>query len=118
MTGMDAPPIYLDHNATTPLLPELVEAMLPFIKEHFGNPSSDHVFGRRAREAVETARAQIASLMGAEHPEIVFTSGGTAANTLNDEKALGAVRLSLEHGTTADQVRRAAEPIIRAAAER
>ncbi|HZI07272.1 MAG TPA: aminotransferase class V-fold PLP-dependent enzyme, partial [Archangium sp.] len=45
-------PIYLDHNATTPLLPEVVDAMVPYLREHFGNPSSAHVYGRRAREAV------------------------------------------------------------------
>ena len=75
-------PIYLDHNATTPLLPEVVEAMLPYLWEHFGNPSSGHVYGRRAREAVEAARAQVAALIGAEPQEIVFTSGGTEANNL------------------------------------
>src|SRR3989339_736067 len=75
-------PIYLDHNATTPLLPEVVEAMLPYLWEHFGNPSSGHVYGRRAREAVEAARAQVAALIGPEPREIVFTSGGTEANNL------------------------------------
>ena len=75
-------PIYLDHNATTPLLPEVVDAMLPYLREHFGNPSSGHVYGRRARDAVEAARAQVASLVGAAPPEIVFTSGGTEANNL------------------------------------
>ena len=75
-------PIYLDHNATTPLLPEVVEAMLPYLREHFGNPSSGHVYGRRAREAVEAARAQVAALIGAEPREIVFTSGSTEANNL------------------------------------
>ena len=52
-------PIYLDHNATTPLLPEVVDAMLPFLTTHFGNPSSSHVYGRRAKEAVESARARV-----------------------------------------------------------
>jgi cysteine desulfurase len=75
-------PIYLDHNATTPLLPEVVDAMLPYLREHFGNPSSSHVYGRRARDAVEAARAQVASLIGAAPSEIVFTSGGTEANNL------------------------------------
>ncbi|MDI7268371.1 MAG: aminotransferase class V-fold PLP-dependent enzyme, partial [Myxococcota bacterium] len=75
-------PIYLDHNATTPLLPAVVEAMLPFLREHFGNPSSSHVYGRRARDAVERARAQVAELVGATPAEIVFTSGGTEANNL------------------------------------
>jgi cysteine desulfurase len=75
-------PIYLDHNATTPLLPEVVEAMLPYLREHFGNPSSGHVYGVRARDAVARARAQVATLLGCEPDEIVFTSGGTEANNL------------------------------------
>lgn len=56
--------IYLDYNATTPLLPEVVDAMLPFLRDHFGNPSSSHVVGRAAHEAVEHARAQVAALIG------------------------------------------------------
>ncbi len=75
-------PIYLDHNATTPLLPEVVEAMMPYLNKHFGNPSSSHVYGRRVRTAVEDARAQVAALIGANSEEIVFTSGGTEANNL------------------------------------
>jgi len=75
-------PIYLDHNATTPLLPEVVDGMLPFLREHFGNPSSSHVYGTRARDAVAVARARVAALIGAEADEIVFTSGGTEANNL------------------------------------
>ncbi|TXD37458.1 cysteine desulfurase [Lujinxingia vulgaris] len=74
--------IYLDHNATTPLLPEVVEAMLPYLTEHFGNPSSGHVFGQRAARAVEAAREQVAELLGSDPEEIVFTSGGTEANNL------------------------------------
>ena len=54
-------PIYFDHNATTPLLPEVVDAMLPYLRTHFGNPSSGHVYGCRAREAVEGARAKVAA---------------------------------------------------------
>ncbi|MBN2113524.1 MAG: aminotransferase class V-fold PLP-dependent enzyme, partial [Acidimicrobiia bacterium] len=73
----DPLPIYLDHNATTPLLPEVLEAMLPFLKDHHGNPSSSHSFGIRAHSAVETAREQVATLLGCSPPEIVFTSGGT-----------------------------------------
>jgi cysteine desulfurase len=75
-------PIYLDHNATTPLLPEVVDAMVPFLREHFGNPSSGHVYGHRAREAVARARHQVALLLGAEDDEVIFTSGGTEANNL------------------------------------
>jgi len=78
----DTLPIYLDHNATTPILPEVVEAMLPFLREHFGNPSSGHIFGRRAHDAIEHARCHVAGLIGAAVEEIVFTSGGTEANNL------------------------------------
>jgi cysteine desulfurase len=74
--------IYLDHNATTPLLPEVVEAMLPYLTTHFGNPSSGHAFGRVAKDAVEKARAQVAALAGASSDEVVFTSGGTEATAL------------------------------------
>jgi len=75
-------PIYLDHNATTPLLPEVVDAMVPYLREHFGNPSSGHVYGSRAREAVARARQQVAALLGCDDDEVVFTSGGTEANNL------------------------------------
>jgi cysteine desulfurase len=71
--------IYLDANATTPLLPEVIEAMLPWMRERFGNPSSAHSAGRRARRAVESARAQVAALLQAQPEEIVFTSGATEA---------------------------------------
>lgn len=74
--------IYLDHNATTPLLPSVVDAMLPYLREEYGNPSSDHALGHRARAAVETAREQVAALIGSHPDEIVFTSGGTEANNL------------------------------------
>jgi cysteine desulfurase len=75
-------PIYLDYNATTPVSTEVFEAMAPWLREGFGNPSSDHVFGRRARAAVDRARAEVAALIGAGDDEIVFTSGGTEANNL------------------------------------
>jgi cysteine desulfurase len=75
-------PIYLDYNATTPLLPEVVDAMLPFLGEKFGNPSSGHVYGLAAREAVEAARSEVAALLGCAPDEILFTSSGTEANNL------------------------------------
>jgi cysteine desulfurase len=75
-------PIYLDYNATTPLDPAVVEAMLPYLREHFGNPSSTHARGKRAHEAVEAARAQVGGLLGAQADEIVFTGGGTEASNL------------------------------------
>jgi len=75
-------PIYLDYNATTPVAPEVVEAMLPYLHEHWGNPSSSHAFGRRAHAAVDAARQQVAELIGCAADEIVFTSGGTEANNL------------------------------------
>jgi cysteine desulfurase len=73
-------PIYLDYNATTPHAPEVIEAMRPFLDEHFGNPSSSHWYGRKTREAVETARAQVAALLNCTPGEILFTSGGTESN--------------------------------------
>jgi cysteine desulfurase len=75
-------PIYLDHNATTPIDPAVFEAMLPFLRAEFGNPSSAHALGRRAREAVEGARSEVAALIGAEADEVVFTSGGTEASNI------------------------------------
>ena len=74
--------IYLDANATTPVLPEVVEAMRPFWQESFGNPSSAHHSGQRTRSAVERARASVAALLNAQAKEIVFTSGGTESNNL------------------------------------
>src|SRR5215469_3732120 len=75
-------PIYLDYNATTPLDPAVIDAMLPYLKEHFGNPSSTHSLGKTAHNAVEKARQQVAQLMGAQPDEIVFTGGGTEASNL------------------------------------
>jgi cysteine desulfurase len=72
--------IYLDHNATTPLHPAVLEAMLPYFGAEFGNPSSAHHFGQRARQAIEGAREAVAALIGARSSEIVFTSGGSEAD--------------------------------------
>jgi len=72
--------IYLDYNASTPIAPEAVEAMRPFLTEHYGNPSSNHWAGIPARDAVEAARKQVAELLGCDPAEIVFTSSGSEAN--------------------------------------
>jgi cysteine desulfurase len=74
--------VYLDNCATTALYPDVLKAMLPFLRSSFGNPSSIHAQGRKAREAVEEARGRVAALIGANATEIVFTSGGTEANNL------------------------------------
>src|ERR1700693_1839512 len=74
--------VYLDHNATAPAASEVVAAMLPFLAEEYGNASSIHSFGQRARAGVERARESVAALIGARPGEIVFTSGGTEANNL------------------------------------
>ena len=79
---MSPDPIYLDYNATTPIDPEVAEAMLPFLHRHFGNPSSIHVFGVTTHQAVSAARRQVAMLLGARPEEIVFTSGGTESNNM------------------------------------
>ena len=76
---MSATPIYLDYNATTPIAPEVLEAMLPYLRTHFGNPSSQHGYGPPAHAAVAQARSEVAKLIGANPDEIVFTSGGTEA---------------------------------------
>lgn len=72
--------IYLDYNATTPIHPEVAEAMIPFLRDHFGNPSSSHWFGVQTRKAVETARSQVAALLQCNPDEIIFTSGGSESD--------------------------------------
>jgi len=74
--------IYLDHGATTPTDPEVLGAMMRYFANHYGNPSSIHSFGREARRALETARGQVAALIGADPGEIVFTGGGTEADNM------------------------------------
>jgi cysteine desulfurase len=82
MTAAVVKPVYLDHNATTPVDPDVLKAMLPYLGDEFGNPSSAHAPGRRARDAVEAARAEVASLIGAAPDEILFVSGGTEASNI------------------------------------
>ena len=80
---MTRPPVYLDHAATTPVRPEVLEAMLPYLtNQAFGNPSSAHRFGRAARAGLEQARREVAQAVGAEPNQVVFTSGGTEADNL------------------------------------
>src|SRR5688572_26444463 len=79
---MTSDTIYLDYNATTPLLAEVVDAMLPYLRDHFGNPSSGHSPGRLSRAALDRARAQVAALLECDSDEVFFTSGGTEANNL------------------------------------
>ena len=74
--------IYLDHNATTPLAPEVMQAMLPFLTQHYGNPSSIHAAGRETRAAIDDARDKLARLLGAKPHEIIFTGGGTESDNL------------------------------------
>lgn len=75
-------PIYLDYNATTPVDPLVLEAMLPYLQEYFGNPSSSHAYGVQAHTAVEAAREQVAALLGCTPEEIIFTGSGSEANNL------------------------------------
>lgn len=82
MEREDSDPIYLDHNATTPVADSVRDAMVPWLGLQFGNPSSGHAYGRRAAEAVGVARARVAALIGATPEQIVFTSGGTEADNL------------------------------------
>jgi cysteine desulfurase len=74
--------VYLDNNATTPILPEVFEAMRPYFAEHFGNASSIHHHGQATRAAVEHARESVAAMLGCRTAEIVFTSGGTEGDNL------------------------------------
>jgi cysteine desulfurase len=107
-------PIYLDYSATTPVDPRVVDAMLPFLREDFGNPASrSHAYGWRAEEAVETARGDVAALVGADSREIVWTSGATESINLaikgaaqfNRERGRHLVSLRTEHKATLDTLR-------------
>src|SRR5918998_6139717 len=99
--------VYLDHSATTPVDPRVVEAMLPFLTAKFGNPSSVHFYGQEARAAVDRARREVAGLIGARPNEVVFTSGGTESNNLavrghceqNAEHGRHVITTSIEHSS-------------------
>ena len=91
--GLQDGPIYLDYNATTPADPAVVEAMLPYLAIHFGNPSSTHAYGHAAHEAVDTARKQVASLLDCSSSEVTFTGGGSESDNL----AIRGVALSRQH---------------------
>lgn len=92
--------IYFDHNATTPLDPRVMEAMLPVMRQIHGNPSSVHSFGREARQAVEQARETVARCLGVEPSEIVFTAGGTESDNLAIKGAAWALREKGRHLVT------------------
>jgi cysteine desulfurase NifS len=98
-------PIYLDYNATTPIDPEVAEAMRPYLFERFGNPSSSHWYGAQTKKAVEKARAQVATLLSCNPDEVVFTSGGSESNNYaikgaafaNRDKGNHIITSSIEH---------------------
>jgi selenocysteine lyase/cysteine desulfurase len=91
-------PIYMDYGATTPVDPRVVDAMIPWLREHFGNPASrSHAWGWEAEEAVEKAREQVAELIGADPREIVWTSGATESNNLAIKGAAHFYKASGKH---------------------
>ncbi|WP_461643933.1 cysteine desulfurase family protein [Labilibaculum euxinus] len=98
-------PIYLDYNATTPIAPEVADAMIPYLKGFFGNPSSSHFYGRQCKEAVDKARNQVASLLNCDAEELIFTSGGSESNNYalkgyafaNQDKGKHIITSSIEH---------------------
>lgn len=107
-------PIYLDYSATTPCDPRVVEKMVPYLNERFGNPAShSHAYGWDAEKAVEEARAEIAALIGADPREIVFTSGATEADNLaikgaahfNKDKGKHLITVKTEHKAVLDSMR-------------
>src|SRR5438105_11648634 len=80
--GLQNGPIYLDYNATTPVDPIVLEAMLPYLATHFGNPSSTHQYGRTTHQAIDIARQQVAQLLGCTATEVIFTGGGSESDNL------------------------------------
>ncbi|HSV49385.1 MAG TPA: cysteine desulfurase family protein [Candidatus Acidoferrales bacterium] len=109
---MEKRPIYLDYNATTPIDPKVLQAMLPFFKQDFGNPSSSHAYGHPVKDAIAKAREQTANLIGAQSSEVLFTSGGTESNNnaiigtafANMEKGKHIVTSQIEHPATLETV--------------
>jgi cysteine desulfurase len=106
--------IYLDNNATTPMLSGVIEALRPYLAEIHGNPASAHQFGRRARQALEDAREQAADLLGAHPDEVIFTSGATEGNNLAIFGLVGAapggiIASAIEHPSVAEPVQRLRE---------
>ena len=92
--------VYFDHNATTPLAPDALRAMTPYLTEEYGNASSIHSVGQRARAAVEQARVEVAALVGAREKEIIFTSGGTEADNIAIRGVVGAAERPARHVVT------------------
>ena len=87
--------VYLDHAATTPIDPRVQDAMRPFLDEQYGNPSSFHMKGKVVRDAIDHAREQVATVLGARPDEMLFTSGGSEADIL---AVLAGARAHVEHG--------------------
>ena len=102
--------IYLDHNATTPILPEVLEAMLPYLTTEWGNPSSTYKFGAKLRTVIETARAQVAELIGAQSRDVIFTSCATESNNAAIHAALKANPGKLADSDEPSHVVRAKKP--------
>jgi cysteine desulfurase len=106
--------IYMDHSATTPVAPEVLQAMIPYFSEKYGNASSLHSFGLEAKEALESSREKVARLLGADPSEIIFTSGGTESDNLalkgtayrNREKGKHIITTSIEHPAILETCRR------------
>src|SRR5437773_10350553 len=104
--------VYLDHNASTPVHPEVLAEMLPYFGEVYGNPSSIHAFGREAREGMDQARERVASLLNVASQEVVFTSARTESDNFALEGLAGArvqARIVTSHARQ-QQVRRGARP--------
>ncbi|MBI9058010.1 MAG: cysteine desulfurase [Labilibaculum sp.] len=98
-------PIYLDYNATTPVAPEVADAMLPYLKDFFGNPSSAHIYGQQCKKAVDKARGHVAQLLNCHPKDLIFTSGGSESNNYalkgyafaNQDKGRHIITSSIEH---------------------